>query len=63
MTYIVVFTCAQNEVVLSNGTLLFLETSLALAGRYQCMAYYRDEPLNSTVYHVIVTQGIEGRMD
>ena len=56
------FTCAQNEVVLSNGTLLLLETSLTSAGYYQCMGYYSDEPLNSTVYRVIVTQGIEGRM-
>lgn len=52
------FMCTQNEVILSNGTLLILGAS---AGIYQCTGYYNDEPLNSTTYHVSITQVAVGR--
>lgn len=43
---------AENVAVLSDGTLLVLETSGMSEGTYQCTGYYSDEPLNSTIYTV-----------
>ena len=51
------FTCVQNEVVLSNGSLFILQATAEIAGSYQCNGYYNDESLNSTTYHVSIAQG------
>ena len=50
----------ENVSVLSDGTLLVLETSVITEGTYQCTGYYSDEPLNSTTYHVSMRQASEG---